>query len=109
MATYGSVPPGGLSSFDPRSHSFSNYSTADGLPGNDFTGFSACYKSRRGELFLRGIFGRGCVFPGRCSRAAKHSARGPHFPRSVRRECTYRSERAAPSIDDVYQATHTSP
>ena len=54
---------GGYPRFDPLSHTFANYSTADGLPGNDFTGFSACYKSRRGELFFGGYSGGVAFFP----------------------------------------------
>jgi ligand-binding sensor domain-containing protein/signal transduction histidine kinase len=47
----------GISRFDPKSHTFSNYSVADGLPGYDFTGWSACSKSSRGELFFGGYSG----------------------------------------------------
>jgi signal transduction histidine kinase/ligand-binding sensor domain-containing protein len=47
----------GISQFDPRSRSFKNYSVADGLPGPDLTGWGACTKTRRGELFFGGFSG----------------------------------------------------
>ncbi len=53
----------GLSRFDPKSHTFSNYSVADGLPGYDFTGWSACSKSSRGELFFGGYSGGVAFLP----------------------------------------------
>ncbi len=53
----------GLSRFRPRSHTFSNYTVADGLPGDDFTGWSACSKSSRGELFFGGYPGGVAFFP----------------------------------------------
>jgi signal transduction histidine kinase/ligand-binding sensor domain-containing protein len=53
----------GLSAFNPRSRRFSNYSVADGLPGNDLTGYSACFKSGRGELFFGGYVGGVAFFP----------------------------------------------
>jgi Y_Y_Y domain len=48
---------GGLSSFDPRTGRFTNYSAADGLPGNDLTGWGACFKSPNGEMFFGGFSG----------------------------------------------------
>jgi signal transduction histidine kinase/ligand-binding sensor domain-containing protein len=53
----------GLSSFNPHTRAFTNYSVADGLPGNDFTGFSACFRSKRGELFFGGYSGGVAFFP----------------------------------------------
>jgi ligand-binding sensor domain-containing protein/signal transduction histidine kinase len=47
----------GLSKLNPRDESFTNYSDADGLPGTDLTGWAACSKSRRGELFFAGFAG----------------------------------------------------
>jgi len=55
----------GLSRFDPIARRFSNYSTVDGLPGNDFTGWDACFKSRRGEMFFGGFSGGVAFFPDR--------------------------------------------
>jgi len=47
----------GLSRFDPLTQTFKNYSVADGLPGNDLTGWDACFKSRSGEMFFGGFAG----------------------------------------------------
>jgi signal transduction histidine kinase/ligand-binding sensor domain-containing protein len=47
----------GLSRFLTRSGQFRNYSVQDGLPGRDFTGWSACFKSPRGELYFGGFAG----------------------------------------------------
>jgi signal transduction histidine kinase/streptogramin lyase len=53
----------GLSKFNPMSATFANYSAADGLPGTDLTGWAACSKSRRGELFFAGFAGAVGFFP----------------------------------------------
>ena len=53
----------GLSRFDPAANRFTNYSTVDGLPGNDFTGWDACFKSSRGEMFFGGFSGGVAFFP----------------------------------------------
>jgi ligand-binding sensor domain-containing protein/signal transduction histidine kinase len=53
----------GLSKFDPTSGTFANYSDVDGLPGTDLTGWAACSKSRRGELFFAGFAGAVGFFP----------------------------------------------
>jgi len=47
----------GISRLDPRRDSFRNYSVADGLPGQDFTGWGACFKSVSGEMFFGGFAG----------------------------------------------------
>ena len=43
---------GGLSRFDPKTHRFTNYSAADGLPGNDLTGWGPCFKSPTGTGYI---------------------------------------------------------
>jgi signal transduction histidine kinase/ligand-binding sensor domain-containing protein len=53
----------GLSRFDPATKIFKNYSTADGLPGNDLTGWDACFKSSRGEMFFGGFSGGVAFYP----------------------------------------------
>ena len=53
----------GLSKFNPMSGTFANYSAVDGLPGTDLTGWAACSKSRRGELFFAGFAGAVGFFP----------------------------------------------
>ena len=53
----------GVSSFDPRTQKFSNYSVADGLPGPDLTGWGACFKSDAGEMFFGGFSGVTAFFP----------------------------------------------
>jgi signal transduction histidine kinase/ligand-binding sensor domain-containing protein len=53
----------GLSRLHPQDRTFFNYSVADGLPGDDFTGWSACSKSSRGELFFGGYPGAVAFFP----------------------------------------------
>jgi hypothetical protein len=53
----------GVSSFDPRTQKFSNYTVADGLPGPDLTGWGACFKSAAGEMFFGGFSGVTAFFP----------------------------------------------
>jgi ligand-binding sensor domain-containing protein/signal transduction histidine kinase len=53
----------GISKFDTRRGTFSNYSVADGLPGDDMTGWGACFKSSEGELFFGGFAGGTSFFP----------------------------------------------
>ncbi len=55
----------GISNFDPRTESFRNYTVADGLPGDDLTGWGACYKSSTGEMFFGGFSGAVAFFPDR--------------------------------------------
>ena len=53
----------GVSQFNPTTETFANYSEADGLPGNDLTGWAACFKSRRGEIFFGGFSGAVAFHP----------------------------------------------
>ena len=53
----------GISNFDPGAGSFKNYSVADGLPGEDLTGWNACFKSTTGEMFFGGFSGAAAFFP----------------------------------------------
>jgi signal transduction histidine kinase len=55
----------GLSSFDPQSQKFQNFSAADGLPGQDLTGWGACYESPSGEMFFGGFSGATAFYPSR--------------------------------------------
>jgi signal transduction histidine kinase len=88
----------GISSFNLRNHSFSNYFTADGLPGNDMTGWSTCSKFNKDFSF--GGFSGGVTFrPSELRdalwnpiivltdfRIAGHEAKaGPHeyFPKTI--------------------------
>jgi signal transduction histidine kinase len=48
----------GVSKFDTLLQTFKHYSTADGLPGNDLTGWGSCSKSSSGEMFFGGFRGR---------------------------------------------------
>jgi signal transduction histidine kinase/ligand-binding sensor domain-containing protein len=59
----------GLSKFNPNDGTFANYSEADGLPGTDLTGWAACSKSRRGELFFAGFAGAVGFFPDKLEEA----------------------------------------
>ena len=43
---------GGLSRFNPRTKTFTNYYETDGLAGNAFEGFPAACQSRRGQMFF---------------------------------------------------------
>ena len=47
----------GVSRFLAKAGQFRNYSMQDGLPGRDFTGWSACFRSPRGELYFGGFAG----------------------------------------------------
>jgi ligand-binding sensor domain-containing protein/signal transduction histidine kinase len=53
----------GLSEFDPRTKIFKNYAVADGLPGMDLSGWSACAKSRTGEMYFGGFSGGTAFYP----------------------------------------------
>jgi signal transduction histidine kinase/ligand-binding sensor domain-containing protein len=59
----------GLSKFNPMSGTFANYSDVDGLPGTDLTGWAACFKSRRGELFFAGFAGAVGFIPDKVEKA----------------------------------------
>ncbi|MGD0136154.1 MAG: triple tyrosine motif-containing protein, partial [Bryobacteraceae bacterium] len=59
----------GLSKFNPMSGTFANFSDADGLPGIDLTGWAACSKSRRGEMFFAGFAGAVGFFPDKVAEA----------------------------------------
>jgi streptogramin lyase len=47
----------GLSRLDAQRQNFRNYSEADGLPGPDFTGWRACFRNSKGEMFFGGFSG----------------------------------------------------
>jgi ligand-binding sensor domain-containing protein/signal transduction histidine kinase len=47
----------GVSQFDPLRRTFRNYTEADGLPGRDFSGWRACFRNGRGEMFIGGFTG----------------------------------------------------
>jgi signal transduction histidine kinase len=53
----------GVSKFDRQRHIFTNYSTDDGLSGNDLTGFGECYESPHGEMFFGGFAGATGFYP----------------------------------------------
>jgi signal transduction histidine kinase/ligand-binding sensor domain-containing protein len=66
----------GVSQFNPSTGTFANYSDADGLPGNDLTGWAACFKSHRGEIFFGGFSGAVAFFPDKLGAS-------PYAPRVV--------------------------
>ncbi len=47
----------GISRLDAARKRFTNYGPADGLPGPDFTGYSACFRGRGDELYFGGFSG----------------------------------------------------
>lgn len=47
----------GISRLDAARKVFTNYGPADGLPGPDFTGYSACFHGRGDELYFGGFSG----------------------------------------------------
>jgi PAS domain S-box-containing protein len=55
----------GLSVFDASKQTFKSYSAADGLPGADLGGWSACFKSPTGEMFFGGFSGGVAFHPGK--------------------------------------------
>ena len=55
----------GLSHIDLQRGIVSNYSPADGLPGPDFTGYKACFRNARGEMFFGGFSGAVAFHPER--------------------------------------------
>lgn len=52
----------GLSRFDPRTRTFKNYYSEDGLPGDE-SRESVYYKSARGEMFFGGVNGVAAFYP----------------------------------------------
>jgi ligand-binding sensor domain-containing protein/serine phosphatase RsbU (regulator of sigma subunit) len=62
----------GLSRFDPRTETFKNYDTRDGLQSNEFN-FGAYFKSRQGEMFFGGINGFNAFYP-------EQIKRNPYMP-----------------------------
>ncbi len=62
----------GLSRFDPRTETFKNYDTRDGLQSNEFN-FGAYFKSRQGEMFFGGINGFNAFYP-------EQVKRNPYMP-----------------------------
>ena len=53
----------GVTKFNPQTQYFKNYSIVDGLPGPDLTGWGACSKSAKGEMFFGGFSGATAFFP----------------------------------------------
>jgi signal transduction histidine kinase/streptogramin lyase len=53
----------GVVRFTPSATTFTNYSVADGLPGDDLTGWGACFKSVSGEMFFGGFSGGTAFYP----------------------------------------------
>jgi ligand-binding sensor domain-containing protein/signal transduction histidine kinase/DNA-binding response OmpR family regulator len=53
---------GGISCFDPRKHTFENYTRQDGLPSNEFTK-GTTYISKTGRIFLGTIDGFTTFYP----------------------------------------------
>ena len=49
--------------FQSQKKTFTNYSTPDGLPGPDLTGWGACFKSQSGEMFFGGFSGATAFVP----------------------------------------------
>jgi ligand-binding sensor domain-containing protein/signal transduction histidine kinase len=54
----------GLSKFDPRRETFTNYDVGDGLQSNEFN-WGAYHKSSRGEMFFGGVNGFNAFYPNR--------------------------------------------
>jgi serine phosphatase RsbU (regulator of sigma subunit)/ligand-binding sensor domain-containing protein len=52
----------GLSRFNPRSETFKNYTSRDGLQSNEFNG-GAYYKNKSGEMFFGGLNGFNAFYP----------------------------------------------
>src|SRR5260370_18911829 len=53
----------GISRLDPAKRTFTNYSSADGLPGEDLTGWCTCFQSPSGEMFFGGFSGATAFHP----------------------------------------------
>ncbi|WP_170317813.1 two-component regulator propeller domain-containing protein [Paroceanicella profunda] len=53
----------GLLEYDPAAGTFRSYSAADGLPGDDLTGWSSAFHSPSGEMFFGGFTGGIAFFP----------------------------------------------
>ena len=53
----------GVATLNPQSRTIKRYSTADGLPGPNLTGWGACFKSPSGEMFFGGFGGATAFFP----------------------------------------------
>jgi signal transduction histidine kinase/ligand-binding sensor domain-containing protein len=57
----------GVTRFDKRSQ-FDSFTTVDGLPGSDLTGWDTCYTSQSGEMLFGGFSGAAAVTPGNFQR-----------------------------------------
>jgi ligand-binding sensor domain-containing protein/signal transduction histidine kinase len=55
----------GIARFNTDTQTFKRYSVTDGLPGPDLTGWWACHRNRRGEMFLGGFHGATVFDPDR--------------------------------------------
>jgi signal transduction histidine kinase len=53
----------GLSGLDPHAQRFRNFSAADGLPGQDLTGWGTCNQSASGEMYFGGFSGATAFYP----------------------------------------------
>jgi len=53
----------GVARLNSERKAFSNFSVADGLPGPNLTGWSACFQSPSGEIFFGGFNGGASFFP----------------------------------------------
>jgi len=62
----------GLSKLNPKEKTFQNYTTADGLPGDEFN-YNSLYKAKNGELFFGGMNGLTHFFPDEISRNNYHA------------------------------------
>src|SRR5271155_1891660 len=60
----------GLSGFDVRSQRFRNFSAADGLPGQDLTGWGTCHQSPSGEMFFGGFSGATAFYPNKLANSS---------------------------------------
>ena len=80
---------GGLSRFNPRTKTFTNYYEADGLAGNAFEGYPAACQSRRGQMFFGSKSGLTSFWP-------EQMVEKPSIPPVVLTGFSLRNEPVAP-------------
>ena len=92
---------GGLSRFDPRTKTFTNFYESDGLAGSAFEGYPAASKSRRGQMFFGSKSGLTSFWP-------EQIVENPYTPPVVLTQFSLRNVPVAPGPRAVLAKSITS-
>jgi signal transduction histidine kinase len=93
---------GGLSRFNPRTKTFTNYYETDGVAGSAFEGFPAAFRSRRGQMFFGSKSGLTSFWP-------EQIVEKPFIPRVVLTQFSLRNVPVSPAPGSLLakSITHT--